>query len=141
VVDLSSDEDVLGDLRMIVKDDGYNPKSPQDICNKIFCTAYMASSNSSLETRARAKRLSEAIGSFHLDIDIDTIIAAFLTVFSIVTGKIPSFGGSKVENLALQNVQARVRMVVAYLFAQLIMWTRGVMGSLLVLGSANVDET
>ena len=31
-------------------------------------------------------------------------------------------------------------MVVAYLFAQLVLWTRGRPGGLLVLGSANVDE-
>lgn len=37
-------------------------------------------------------------------------------------------------------VQARVRMVMAYLFAQLSLWSRGAPGRLLVLGSANVDE-
>lgn len=36
--------------------------------------------------------------------------------------------------------QARIRMVVAYLFAQLSLWSRGLQGGLLVLGSANVDE-
>lgn len=36
--------------------------------------------------------------------------------------------------------QARVRMVLAYLFAQLSLWSRGKPGGLLVLGSANVDE-
>lgn len=36
--------------------------------------------------------------------------------------------------------QARVRMVLAYLFAQLSLWARGKQGGLLVLGSANVDE-
>jgi len=32
-------------------------------------------------------------------------------------------------------------MVLAYLFAQLMQWVRGRSGSLLVLGSANVDES
>lgn len=32
-------------------------------------------------------------------------------------------------------------MVLAYLFAQLLPWVRGKMGGLLVLGSANVDES
>ena len=31
-------------------------------------------------------------------------------------------------------------MVLAYLFAQLVLWTRGRPGGLLVVGSANVDE-
>lgn len=66
-----------------------------------------------------------------------------LGIFTAVTGKIPKFklyGGTHRENLAMQNVQARLRMVLAYLFAQLIMWARGLPGGLLVLGSANVDE-
>lgn len=36
--------------------------------------------------------------------------------------------------------QARVRMILAYLFAQLYLWAQGKPGGLLVLGSANVDE-
>ncbi|XP_048217418.1 glutamine-dependent NAD(+) synthetase-like [Perognathus longimembris pacificus] len=50
-------------------------------------------------------------------------------------------GGSSRENLALQNVQARIRMVIAYLFAQLSLWSRGSRGGLLVLGTTNVDES
>ena len=37
-------------------------------------------------------------------------------------------------------LQARLRMVLSYLFAQLVCWARGASGGLLVLGSANVDE-
>ncbi|XP_026520427.1 glutamine-dependent NAD(+) synthetase [Notechis scutatus] len=36
---------------------------------------------------------------------------------------------------------ARIRMVIGYLFAQLCLWTRGLPGGLLVLGTANVDES
>lgn len=82
-------------------------------------------------------------GFFVLDIKIDTIVTAFLAVFTAVTGKVPQFkanGGSHRENIALQNIQARIRMVLAYLFAHLILWVRGRSGGLLVLGSANTDE-
>lgn len=34
-----------------------------------------------------------------------------------------------------------MRMVVSYLFAQLMLWARGRSGGLLVLGTANVDES
>ncbi|XP_065319393.1 glutamine-dependent NAD(+) synthetase-like isoform X2 [Gordionus sp. m RMFG-2023] len=44
------------------------------------------------------------------------------------------------EDIALQNVQARMRMVLSYFFAQLIRWAQHKPGSLLVLGSSNVDE-
>jgi NAD+ synthase (glutamine-hydrolysing) len=40
----------------------------------------------------------------------------------------------------LQNIQARLRMVLAFMLAQLLPWVRGREGFLLVLGSANVDE-
>jgi NH3-dependent NAD+ synthetase len=79
----------------------------------------------------------------YLDIKIDTIVCAFLAVFTAITGKRPQFkanGGTDRENLALQNIQARIRMVLAYLFAHLIMWCRGRNVGLLVLGSANTDE-
>lgn len=49
-------------------------------------------------------------------------------------------GGSVQENIALQNIQARLRMVVSFLFAQLWPWVGGQGGYYLVLGSANVDE-
>ncbi|CAG8663634.1 7875_t:CDS:2, partial [Scutellospora calospora] len=61
----------------------------------------------------------------------------------LVTNKTPQYrsnGGTDAENLALQNVQARLRMVLSYLFAQLLPWVRNKNGSLLVLGSSNVDE-
>lgn len=102
-----------------------------------------------------------------MNINIDLAVKGIMGIFSAVTGKWPQFrvnGGSQRENLALQNVQvsvqppppplplvfilrslslcsqARVRMVLAYLFAQLSLWSRGKPGGLLVLGSANVDE-
>ena len=49
-------------------------------------------------------------------------------------------GGSNAENLALQNIQARLRMVLAFFMAQLRLWSRGLSGFQLVLGTANVDE-
>jgi len=45
-----------------------------------------------------------------------------------------------VHILTLLSLQARLRMVLSYMFAQLLPWVRGKNGGLLVLGSANVDE-
>lgn len=82
--------------------------------------------------------------SYHINLNIDAAVKAVVGIFSAVTGRTPRFsvcGGSSRESLALQNVQARIRMVLAYLFAQLTLWARGIPGGLLVLGSANVDES
>ncbi|XP_075282833.1 glutamine-dependent NAD(+) synthetase isoform X2 [Opisthocomus hoazin] len=136
--------DVLADARKIVNDETYVPEDPREFCKRVFTTCYMASENSSQDTCNRAKLLAEQIGSYHINLNIDAAVKAIVGIFSVVTGRTPHFsvyGGSSRENLALQNVQARIRMVLAYLFAQLTLWTRGLPGGLLVLGSANVDES
>ncbi|KAG7864815.1 hypothetical protein KL918_005136 [Ogataea parapolymorpha] len=124
---------------------GWIPTSPQVLAGKIFHTCYMGTKNSSVDTRSRAKELAEKIGSYHVDLNMDSLVSATISVFEVTTGRKPVFkifGGSNIENLALQNIQARLRMVLAYLFAQLLPWVRGRnnTGGLLVLGSANVDE-
>ncbi len=137
------DEQALDDIRRIMGDPEYVPKDGKELCGKIFVTCYMGSENSSEETRNRAKAFAQQIGSYHLTAKIDTAVKAVLSIFSTTTGLIPKFrahGGSARENLALQNVQARIRMVLSYLFAQLMLWALNRPGGLLVLGSANVDE-
>ncbi|XP_060117509.1 glutamine-dependent NAD(+) synthetase isoform X3 [Heteronotia binoei] len=140
----NGNQGVLSDVRKIVNDEAYTPKDPREFCRRILTTCYMASENSSQDTYDRAKSLAEEIGSYHININIDGVVKAVWGVFSAVMGRLPQYymcGGSSRENLALQNVQARIRMVFAYLFAQLCLWTRGIPGGLLVLGSSNVDES
>lgn len=140
------DKQVIADARRMVgepEDSSYIPSDPHEFCNRIFHTCYMGTENSSVETRRRAKQLAEAIGSYHIDLNMDSVVTAVRNLFSLVTGAKPQFrahGGSNAENLALQNIQARLRMVLSYMFAQLMPWARGRAGGLLVLGSANVDE-
>ncbi|KAJ7623289.1 hypothetical protein FB45DRAFT_925178 [Roridomyces roridus] len=141
------DQQVIADARRISgeqPDSTYVPTDPREFTNRIFHTCYMGTENSSAETRQRAKQLSEAIGSYHVDLNMDSVVTAVRNLFVMVTGTRPQFrahGGSAAENLALQNIQARLRMVLSYMFAQLLPWVRGKVGGLLVLGSANVDES
>lgn len=124
--------------------DNFEFASPQSLAGIIFHTTFMGTINSSSGTRARAKDLAGAIGAFHIDMNMDSVVTSVRELFTTVTGftaRFRSDGGSPRENLALQNIQARLRMVLAYLLAQLLPWTRNRAGSLLVLGSANVDET
>ncbi|RKO92712.1 hypothetical protein BDK51DRAFT_22557 [Blyttiomyces helicus] len=142
----AGDPQVIKDARQVVgePDSDYIPADSKEFCSRIFHTCYMGTENSSTETRSRAEKLAKELGSFHVDLNMDGVVAAFLTVFETIMHKRPRFkvhGGSQTENLALQNLQARSRMVLAYMFAQLLLWTRGRPGALLVLGSANVDET
>ncbi|KAF9531775.1 hypothetical protein CPB83DRAFT_848706 [Crepidotus variabilis] len=142
------EQQVISDARRITGEpDGsdYVPTDPKEFCRRIFHTCYMGTENSSNETRQRAKQLADAIGSYHVDLNMDTIVTAVRSLFALATGgfrpQYRSQGGTNAENLALQNIQARLRMVLAYMFAQLLPWVRGKNGGLLVLGSANVDES
>ncbi|KAK9891538.1 hypothetical protein WA026_015500 [Henosepilachna vigintioctopunctata] len=135
---------VLAEVRKICGSPEYIPKSASELCNRILVTCYMGTENSSKETKERASILADAIGSYHMHITIDKAVTTCLEVFSVVTGFFPKYeskGGCPRQSLALQNIQAHLRMVFSYLFAQLVLWTRNRPGGLLVLGSTNVDES
>ncbi|CDW51764.1 glutamine dependent NAD(+) synthetase [Trichuris trichiura] len=123
----------------------FKPESVRDICKRLFFTFYMSGEYSSQQSEANAKILSEDIGATHFTLPINGVVTAFLKTFAAVSqGRLPSFmaaGGTRREDIALQNVQARVRMVLAYLFAQLTLWMSSRPGRLLVLGSSNACES
>jgi len=118
---------------------------PKVLANAVLHCCYMGTAHSSVATRTRARDLAGQIGAHFDNIELDRVTDAVLWVFSkfVSGGKEPRFlsrGGTLAEDLALQNIQARIRMVLAYLLAQLLPWVRNRQGFLLVLGSANVDE-
>lgn len=127
-----------------VLDEDLTLQLADEISNHVLHTIYLGTENSSFNTKDRARRLAGSIQSYHSTIIIDDIVRAVLKVFSTFSGgKMPRYesqGGTPAEDLALQNIQARLRMVMSYLCAQLFPWLRGNKGFLLVLGSANVDE-
>lgn len=139
---------VIEDVKRLAKYDGEGvlPKTPQALCNQIFSTIYMGmKTQSSVETRQRARDLAEAIGSYHINLDIDDVYNAQKSLAVTALNFEPRFkveGGTNQENLTLQCIQARIRMVTAYEFGQLLPTARGRPGGggLLVLGSANVGE-
>ena len=119
--------------------------SPSLIANHIFYTCYLATSNSGTTTRDHAAALAKDIGANHLNVNIDAAVSAITTILSTTlryTLRYKTQGGTQTDNIALQNIQARLRMVVSYALAALLPSVRGGGGGgLLVLGSANVDES
>jgi NAD+ synthase (glutamine-hydrolysing) len=78
---------------------------------------------------------------------IDAVLKAVISLFSKIGGKgcfVPqyqSLGGSRSEGLALQNLQARLRLTLSYYYAQLIAALKGTTaGPLLVVATGNCDE-
>ena len=134
----------IQNLRNNVIDDcqrmfGRLPTNERDLSNLIMHTSYMGTDYSSVETKQRAANLAEAINAYHCSVDITDIVNSFINVVSTVM-KRPNISNSHSENIALQNVQARSRMVLAYLFSILMPWHRSINGNLLVMSTANVDE-
>ncbi|KAL3108183.1 hypothetical protein niasHT_016374 [Heterodera trifolii] len=114
------------------------PTDPAILCARILFTSFMASSNSSEMTKALAAGIAKDIGATHSNINIDGIVQSYLQTLDFT----PSYESSDFrEGMALQNVQARARMVLAYLHAQLMLTKERRKGSLLVLGASNVDES
>jgi NAD+ synthase (glutamine-hydrolysing) len=127
--------------------------TPEILCSHVMHTVYLGTNFSSSLTKRRAENLGQQIGSFHLELNIQPAVEVVTTIFvkfmeTLVGRKAhigPRFvveGGTMTEDLAMQNIQARIRMVLAYMCAQLLPWVRGDdRKPLLVLGSANVDES
>ncbi|KAH8690888.1 hypothetical protein BGW36DRAFT_306121 [Talaromyces proteolyticus] len=139
-------EQVIEDTKRIAAYSEKLPETAEELCNQVLYTCYMGMTNqSSKETRERAQALSDRIGSYHTDVNIADVYNSTRNILTQATGFEPKFkvhGGSTTSNLALQNIQARSRMVIAYYFAQELCEVRKRPGggSLLVLGSSNVDE-
>jgi NAD+ synthase (glutamine-hydrolysing) len=113
----AGNEAVIADARRIAgeaPDSEWLPATPQEFCGRILHTCYMGTTNSSPETRNRAKNLSKAIGSYHIDLNMDSVVTAISTLFTFVTNFTPRFtvhGGSPTENLALQSSVSLTRLV------------------------------
>lgn len=56
-----SESQVLYDVRKILCQSDYTPSDPMELCNRLLVTCYMASENSSQETKQRASQVSELI--------------------------------------------------------------------------------
>jgi|EP00670_Eutreptiella_braarudii_P005946 NAD+ synthase (glutamine-hydrolysing) len=137
------DVSVIQDVQKVTRRKDWVPATPEELAKEILYCVYMASEHSGEETLTRARDLAAQIGANFDVIRIDGITRAIVESFSNCTNKTPHMetaGGCTAEDLAMQNIQARSRMVMAYFMAQLMPWASGSSGSLLVLGSANVDE-
>jgi|LauGreDrversion4_2_1035121.scaffolds.fasta_scaffold1279890_1 NAD+ synthase (glutamine-hydrolysing) len=71
----------MNDLRAVVKDEHFVPKSYQDIVGRILVTSYLGTKNSSSDTLKRAKSVANGIGSLHYELDIDSAYESIIGIF------------------------------------------------------------
>lgn len=104
----------------------------------------MKSKHSSDKTKKRAENIAQEIGSVHSEVEIDDICEGFIKIGDVVIKQRPRFeseGGNMREDLALQNLQARSRMILSYYLSQMYPTKYKLPSFLLVLASANLDES
>lgn len=113
-------------------------KSPKDIMKKLLYTIYLPNKGMSSDlTESLAYNLAREIGASHSTIGINPMVEQFTKSLPSEFSK-PGFGTNKTwqNNLAMENLQARTRMVTAYMAAASVDNCRGK----LVLASSNADE-
>jgi NAD+ synthase (glutamine-hydrolysing) len=88
--------------------------SGSDLVRALLLTAYQATRNSSEKTREAARTVALALGAEHHEIDVEHIVEAYRTLAESAVGRPLSW---EEDDLALQNIQARVRAPSVWMLA------------------------
>jgi NAD+ synthase (glutamine-hydrolysing) len=107
---LTGFRDKLSYIRALADDDA------RAIVGRLLTTVYQASANSSTVTRDAAARVAGALGSSHLELDIEPMVASYVAMIEKAMGRTLSW---EHDDLALQNIQARVRAPGVWMLANL----------------------
>lgn len=86
------------------------------LVRELLTTLYQATQQSGAKTRHAARALAEELGAHHHELDIDALVEGYV---ERVEGAIGRPLGWDRDDAALQNIQARTRGPMAWLFANL----------------------
>ncbi len=103
--------------------------TPEEFTAALLTTAYQASANSGKVTRAAAKTIAAAVGARHKEFNIAKQISAYTQMVEAGLGRALTW---QTDDIALQNIQARVRSPGIWMMAN-------VLGALL-LATSNRSE-
>lgn len=91
-------------------------KTAEQIMLRLLTCVYQATRNSSETTEQAAASLAEAIGAEYLKLDVDSIVEAYTGIVSEAIGRDLNWDE---DDIALQNIQARVRAPGVWMVANL----------------------
>ncbi len=89
-------------------------RSEEEALRRLLTTVYQGTSNSSAVTRDAARSIATAVGARHVEWDVEPIVAAYLDLGEVALGRRLDWGR---DDIAMQNIQARVRAPGAWLVA------------------------
>lgn len=88
----------------------------REITRRLLVCAYQATRNSSQTTREAARKVAEAVGAEFLEFDVDALVQGYLERVSGALGRPLTW---EHDDIAMQNIQARVRSPGVWLLANL----------------------
>jgi len=103
--------------------------TPRDVVGRLLTCVYQSTRNSSEVTRSAAREVASAIGARFHELDVDALVQGYIDLVSRAIGRPLSW---ERDDLALQNIQARVRSPSVWLLANL--------DSRLLLATSNRSE-
>jgi NAD+ synthase (glutamine-hydrolysing) len=86
------------------------------ITARLLTTVYQGTANSSQITRDAASQVAAAIGATHREIEVDAFVRTYTEAVGRALGRTPTW---EKDDLALQNIQARVRAPGVWMIANL----------------------
>jgi len=93
-----------------------NKKNAKDIIKELLLTVYQGTRNSSDTTKNAAEKISESVGAKFYNLNIDNLVEAYKTLIENTINETLSW---EKHDLALQNIQARVRSPGIWMLANL----------------------
>lgn len=98
------------------KSDGVDAAVARGLTRQLLTTAYQSTENSGPVTRAAARAVAEAIGARHFELDVAALHRGYVATIEQAIGRQLDWG---TDDIALQNIQARVRSPGIWMLANL----------------------
>ena len=95
---------------------GLSESVPEELVSALLCCAYQRTQNSSETTRRAASSLASAIGARFYEFDVDPLVQGYVEMIEGALGRDLTW---ERDDLALQNIQARVRGPSVWMLANL----------------------
>jgi NAD+ synthase (glutamine-hydrolysing) len=90
--------------------------SSRDFTARLLTTAYQSTRHSGQVTRDAARGIAEAIGARHFELDVDALVTGYRGLIEDALGRQLDW---QTDDIALQNIQARVRAPSVWMLANL----------------------
>ena len=111
-------EEVLERLKWSIPkaDENDLPKDVSELNQRLLTTVYQSTRNSGDVTRTAAKELAEAVNATHYEFDVDSLVEDYKSMVGDAIGQPLTWEN---HDIALQNIQARVRSPGVWMLANI----------------------